>query len=82
LRSSPPLCFCEIDQTPVGSELTQCTTVAKDPLANGWCYVDASEGPAEAALTSKCPAGDQHEIRFVGTGAPVPGSTLFLSCPG
>jgi hypothetical protein len=42
--------------------------------------VQASEGAGAASLVAHSPASEQQEIRFVGTGAPKPGSVTFLSC--
>jgi hypothetical protein len=71
-------CFCEIDQTQ-GADLTACAT-NPEPMANGWCYVAASEGAAQARLVARCPATEQQQIRFVGAGAPQVGSSVFLAC--
>jgi hypothetical protein len=73
-------CFCEIDQTQ-GTDLADCQT--KTPASsNGWCYVDADQGPLEAAIVSKCPVSQQRKIRFVGNGAPQQGATVFITCAG
>jgi hypothetical protein len=64
-------CFCEIDQVAT----PDCET-SSAPTSNGWCYVDASEGPGAAQILGQC----QHELRFVGTGNAQPGATLFLAC--
>jgi hypothetical protein len=73
-------CFCEIDQAQ-GADLMDCQT--KTPAtSNGWCYVDADQGKAEAAIVSKCPPSQQRQIRFVGNGAPQHGATVFLTCAG
>jgi hypothetical protein len=68
-------CFCEIDQ----DATPDCETSAT-ASSNGWCYVDASEGPGAAQIVAKCPASEQQLLRFVGTGNPQAGATLFLSC--
>ncbi len=77
-------CFCEITQT-TGSALTDCqdnTSVMAS--TNGWCYVDASGATAvgNPALVKNCPTGDERQVRFVGSGEPVPGSTVFITCEG
>jgi hypothetical protein len=87
-------CFCEIPQTtlPAGSNpgLEDCQT-NPNSTANGWCYVDPSTAPAnyspaeikeEKDLVTKCPATEQHDIRFVGTGKAQEGATLFITCAG
>jgi hypothetical protein len=83
-------CFCEVPQVPasIGTPpvVNDCQT-ATSPTSNGWCYVDPSTAPLmyemqEAALVAKCPATEQHNIRFVGNGAPNPGATLFITCAG
>ncbi len=72
--------------------LTDCQT-APVSTANGWCYVDPTTAPAsftpaqiaqEEALVGngKCPATEQHDIRFVGNGSAAPGATLFITCAG
>jgi hypothetical protein len=71
-------CFCEIDQTS-GPALTDCRT-SPHPTSDGWCYVDASQGPKEAAIVADCPAAEQQELRFVGRGEPAPGVALFITC--
>jgi hypothetical protein len=71
-------CFCEINQAS-GPALMDCQNSAA-PTSNGWCYVDASEGAGAAQLVAHCPAGGQHEIRFVGAGAPGAGAVDFLAC--
>jgi hypothetical protein len=73
-------CFCEIDQTS-GAALNDCRT-SPHPSASGWCYVDAAEGPEEAAIVRSCPATEQREIRFVGGGMPAPGAVIFIACAG
>jgi hypothetical protein len=78
-------CFCEIEQAsnaaPTPGALTDCQT-ATPATSNGWCYVDADNGPAQAGIVAKCPATERHEIRFVGSGAPQLGATLFITCSG
>jgi hypothetical protein len=86
-------CFCEIGQlcnagttgctAPQGQDLANCQQ-AQVSVANGWCYVDASYGAAQAALVAppKCPATEEHQIRFVGSGQPQAGATLFITCAG
>ncbi len=71
-------CFCEIEQTS-GAALKDCDA-NQDVQAstNGYCYVDTTSG--NPALVSKCPSGEQQQLRFVGAGTPAPGSTVFLSC--
>ena len=51
---------------------------------NGWCYIDATTTPAtgNAQLVAKCPQTEQRTIRFVGTGNPDAGTTLFITCSG
>jgi hypothetical protein len=75
-------CFCEIDQLS-GAELKDCQT-SPNPAGttNGWCYVDAQFGSAQAAIVEKCPVTEQHEVRFVNNGQPASGSTLFITCSG
>jgi hypothetical protein len=86
-------CFCEINQlcnagtpgctAPAGADLHDCQT-ATQSQASGWCYVDAAYGADQANLVKppKCPATEEHEIRFVGKGQPRSGSTLFITCAG
>jgi hypothetical protein len=86
-------CFCEIGQlckagttgcnAPMGQDLTDCQT-NQTSQANGWCYVDASYGAAQAKLVAppKCPATEEHQIRFLGNGQPQAGATLFITCAG
>ena len=71
-------CFCEIDQVQ-GAALQDCQTNAVTQ-SNGWCYVDAAMGAAEAAVVANCRPGDKHEIRFTGNAAPLPGATVFIDC--
>jgi hypothetical protein len=59
-------CFCAIDQLS-GAGLENCQS-ATTSNADGWCYVDATYGSAQAALVAKCP--------------PATGSTLFITCAG
>jgi hypothetical protein len=73
-------CFCEIDQTS-GAALNDCRT-SPHPSANGWCYVDATEGEAEAAILKDCPLTEKQELRFVGEGMPAPDATIFVNCGG
>jgi hypothetical protein len=73
-------CFCEIEQTE-GAALTDCQT-ATPATSNGWCYVDATQGAAEAAIVKECPPSEQRKIRFVGTGKPQDEATLFITCAG
>jgi hypothetical protein len=86
-------CFCEVQQlckagtpncnAPSGADITSCQT-QQTTMANGWCYVDAAYGGGQAMLVAppKCPATEEHQIRFVGNGQPNPGSTLFITCAG
>jgi hypothetical protein len=75
-------CFCEVQQLS-GSALADCQTNQNVAgTTNGWCYVDAAVNSSQAALVNKCPASEQHEVRFVGTGQPQTGSTLFITCAG
>jgi hypothetical protein len=73
----------EACQTETGMSVVNTTTT--QPV-NGWCYVDATiVGPnmaSAAALTKNCPETEKRLIRFVGTGNPVDGSTLFITCTG
>jgi hypothetical protein len=72
-------CFCEIDQTPGFDHGGDCQ-IAPVATSNGWCYVDAALNPAEAPLVTQCPTNDKRQIRFVGTGVPQPGATIFIAC--
>jgi hypothetical protein len=72
-------CFCELAQTS-GAALKDCQTSLRSS-ANGWCYVDAADGPAQAALTERCPSTEPREIRFVGSAEPQSGATVFIACP-
>jgi hypothetical protein len=72
-------CFCEIDQAPGFNQGGDCQ-IAQNSTANGWCYVDAALNPAEAPLVLECPTNDKRQIRFVGTGAPQPGASIFIVC--
>jgi hypothetical protein len=86
-------CFCEIGQlcqagttgcnAPAGMDLTDCQT-NMTPQGNGWCYVDAAYGAKQAAIVAppKCPATEEHQIRFVGNGQPQAGATLYITCAG
>jgi hypothetical protein len=71
-------CFCEITQTS-GAALADCRTSAH-PTSNGWCYVDATQGPEEAAVVADCPADEPRELRFVGRGQPADAAALFITC--
>jgi hypothetical protein len=78
--ASPSLdCFCELGQAS-GAGLHDCQT-SPQSSANGFCYVDAANGPAEAALVAKCPPTEPREIRFVGSAVPEAGATIFIACP-
>jgi hypothetical protein len=75
-------CFCEIAQAS-GASLHACQDDAgQPPSANGWCYVDPTTTPptGNPALVKGCPPGDRRVVRFVGAGAPAPGSTIFIGC--
>jgi hypothetical protein len=71
-------CMCEITQTS-GAALDDCRS-STYPTSNGWCYVDATQGPKEAAIVAGCPANEARELRFVGKGEPAPGAALFIRC--
>jgi hypothetical protein len=80
--ADPWNCFCEIDQLS-GAALNDCQTAPNTMTGtDGWCYVDAQYGMAQANIVAKCPKTEEHEIRFVGQGNPVTGSTLFITCSG
>jgi hypothetical protein len=70
-------CFCEIPQAS-GAALTSCENDV-NTTTNGWCYVDAA-GAGNKAIVAGCPASEERTLRFVGTGAPLAGSTVFLAC--
>jgi hypothetical protein len=53
-----------------------------DAEAARWPGARSGAGDWVGIRQPKCPAGEQREIRFVGTGAPARGSTVFLACPG
>ncbi len=73
-------CFCVIDQLS-GGGLSSCQSTVSDLLGtHGWCYVDPAAGVGSASLVAECPTDRKRRIRFVGEGAPVAGSTVFLSC--
>jgi hypothetical protein len=75
-------CFCEVAQTS-GADLHACLSDIGATNANGWCYVDPTV-PApfngNPALVRGCPESDRRVVRFVGAGAPAPGSTIFIGC--
>ncbi len=69
-------CFCEIPQT-AGAALASCQSDVT-PTSDGWCYVAAGTG-SNPALLQGCGSTPQ-TLRFVGTGEPAAGSTVFLAC--
>jgi hypothetical protein len=69
-------CFCVLAQLD-GTGLQDCQT-SSTPSSNGWCYVEASQGPAQAARVAQCSPASPQEIRFVGPSAST--GTLFISC--
>jgi hypothetical protein len=71
-------CLCAINQTS-GAALADCRT-SPHPTSNGWCYVDATQGPQEAVIVADCPATEARELRFVGQGRPAEGAALFITC--
>jgi hypothetical protein len=75
-------CFCEIAQTS-GPGLHACLSDVGATSADGWCYVDPTVPAPFAgnpALVRGCPESDRRVVRFVGAGAPAPGSTIFIGC--
>ena len=80
-------CFCEIPQA-AGAELSACQNdISPVPFAsgkpvNGWCYVDGSTSPpvGNPSLVALCPAAAKRLLRFVGAGAPAPGTQEFIAC--
>ena len=52
--------------------------------ANGWCYVDDAIVPplGNPAITKNCPTTEQRQIRFVNSGQPAAGATVFITCEG
>ncbi len=74
-------CFCEIAQATT-TDLPACQSEVGLTGANGWCYVDPGATPpvGNPALVKGCPDGDKRVLRFVGVGAPAPGSTIFIGC--
>jgi hypothetical protein len=85
-------CFCEVLQLCAagtsgcteapGADLPSCQSVEPAPVANGWCYVDATKGAAQAAIVSRCPPSEQQELRFLGSATPQAGATFFVTCQG
>ncbi len=77
-------CFCEIAQT-TGAALADCQN-STTPMAstNGWCYIDTSGATpiGNPALVAHCPSTEQRDVRFVGSGQPESGSTVFITCEG
>lgn len=51
---------------------------------NGWCYVDPGQSPDPGSeeIVKSCPANEKRLIRFVGSGNPAAGGTLFITCSG
>ena len=75
-------CFCEIDQTE-GAGRTSCQNDPQpNPQADGWCYVDTTgvTSIGNPELVKSCPPQHEHEVRFVGAGAPGPNAHLFIAC--
>jgi hypothetical protein len=74
-------CFCEIAEA-AGSDLHACQSEVGATGANGWCYVDPAATPpvGNPALVKGCPEGDKRVVRFVGSGTPASGSTIFIGC--
>jgi hypothetical protein len=89
-------CFCEIlheantSSTPctmdgTGCDLWSCQNdVNAVSTANGWCYVDDSGATplGNPAIVKNCPSTEKRQLRFVGSGSPVSGSTVFITCEG
>ncbi|EYF05083.1 hypothetical protein [Chondromyces apiculatus] len=85
-------CFCEIEQLE-GEALAACQSDAVEPVQtpdgevlHGWCYVDAEQGVGSPEVVQKtldaCAPYQSWQIRFVGNGAPVEPSYLFVACEG
>jgi hypothetical protein len=71
-------CACEIEQL-AGDDLAACqqeTTVPED--LHGFCYVDEENGAPE--LLAACPVENKRRLRFVGSGTPALGTTVYLAC--
>jgi hypothetical protein len=79
-------CFCEIVQLD-GTDKDTCETAVSPPgnVKAGWCYVDPSQGGANAAnecqIVKACPPTDRRIIRFVNPDSePRAGATAFIMC--
>ncbi|MFO0589539.1 MAG: hypothetical protein U0441_18520 [Polyangiaceae bacterium] len=84
-------CFCAVEQIVPDIAATpndlKCQMDPSDALVDmygkpidGFCYLDPHRGLGDAALTENCPQDAQRLLRFVGAGAPVPGSTTYVAC--
>jgi len=78
-------CACEIRQL-LGPALTSCQQETSSAFgqSSGFCYLDAATAPptGDPELLKHCPIGEQHMLRFVGEGAPLPNGTAFIVCAG
>jgi hypothetical protein len=79
-------CFCEIIQLEEPDKTT-CETAVTPPgtVKAGWCYVDPSQGGAnamnECQIVKSCPPTDRRIIRFVNPDSePRAGATAFIMC--
>ncbi len=79
-------CFCEIIQLDEPDK-TICETNVTPPgtVKAGWCYVDPSQGGAnamnECQIVKSCPPTDRRIIRFVNPDSePRAGATAFIMC--
>jgi hypothetical protein len=85
--ATPPDCN---DMTVPASPLEACQCNSANPPiydgnpVNGWCYVDQTSNPplGNKDLVQNCQATEKHLVRFVGSGNPAQGATLFTSCSG
>lgn len=74
-------CVCEITQL-TGDGLSECENET-DPSklsADGWCYVDPTQGLGNPELVAGCMPTERRLIRFVKGGNPTKDATVFIAC--
>jgi hypothetical protein len=77
-------CFCEINQLAGNEECQNNPDPDASGQSDGWCYIDATTVPptGNPDLVANCDATERRLVRFVGSGDPKTGSTVFVTCSG
>jgi hypothetical protein len=79
VTSCDDLCLCDVRQFSDDELLTCQNSPTEEGNLFGFCYVDSETGNPD--LVAACPAGQPHDVRFLGLPATEPPWFQFIACP-